>query len=554
MEKKTIFSVVLVWFSFCFGWAVVASPAPFAYITNTGSDNVSVIEIPTNIVIATVPVGAAPRGVAINASGTLVYVANNNSGTVSVIDTSTNTVVGTVPVGDLPYGVVVNPAGTLVYVTGGGTIPNGILSVIDAATNIVVASVPVESAPTGVAINPTSTRVYVANNNSNSISVVDTATNTVIATIPVGIGPLGIAVNPSGTLIYVTHYYDFSVGPGNTLSVINISTNALTGIIEVGLGPAAVAVDPTRNFIYVANSVSSNVSVINAATNIVIATVVVGDAPRGVSVTPDGSRVYVAINGNNTVSVIDTASNTVIDTVSVGANPHAFGQFIGPAPSGVQTSELSVNGHKVVGQQEKWVRFVASEVVRQLFGSRDNEIRVASRSTWWGLKEGTFSLANPHVHSTCSVLQKNGRSKDVRLGPLEVCSPGRAWQVGLAAVQVPNFTEQEVFDTVSSLWPGRLVTDVLAEAAILAKFDPAQGMGAAIVTSSGDLRKSWLLRHPVVGLTLVEINVTNECVNDDRSWCYGTGWKETKDYAPSRDAALRSISDLAGIFDALAPQ
>ncbi|PGU50716.1 hypothetical protein [Bacillus cereus] len=37
----------------------------FAYVTNTDSDNVSVIDISTNIVVATVPVGSAPPGVAI---------------------------------------------------------------------------------------------------------------------------------------------------------------------------------------------------------------------------------------------------------------------------------------------------------------------------------------------------------------------------------------------------------------------------------------------------------------------------------------------------------
>ncbi|WP_423748524.1 hypothetical protein [Bacillus cereus] len=34
-------------------------------MTNAGSDNVSVIDISTNIVVATVPVGSSPYGVAI---------------------------------------------------------------------------------------------------------------------------------------------------------------------------------------------------------------------------------------------------------------------------------------------------------------------------------------------------------------------------------------------------------------------------------------------------------------------------------------------------------
>ena len=45
--------------------AVAAEAAPFAYVTNSGSNNVSVIDTATNTVVATVPVGENPWGVAV---------------------------------------------------------------------------------------------------------------------------------------------------------------------------------------------------------------------------------------------------------------------------------------------------------------------------------------------------------------------------------------------------------------------------------------------------------------------------------------------------------
>lgn len=216
---------------------------------------------------------------------------------------------------------------------------------------------------------------------------------------------------------------------------------------------------------------------------------------------------------------------------------------------------LIVNGHVLKGQEEKWVRFVGKEIVSQLPGSRDEQILVAARASWWGLKEGVFALGNPHKHSVCNVLLPNGKSKDIRLKPLETCSPGRAWQVGLAGVQVPNFSDQEVSAVVSSLQPGRTENDILVEVVNLAKFNPGQGTGAAIVASTGVLKKSWLLRHPAVGLTLVERNVTAECIDPvtPPSYCYGTGWLQTRKYAPTPDAIQQSVSDLRDIFDELAP-
>ena len=90
--------------------AGTAHAAPFAYITNSNGNSVSVIDIATNTVVATVPVGSFPYGVAVNPGGSRVYVGNQSSDNVSVIDTATNTVVATVPVGDSPLGVAINPA------------------------------------------------------------------------------------------------------------------------------------------------------------------------------------------------------------------------------------------------------------------------------------------------------------------------------------------------------------------------------------------------------------------------------------------------------------
>ena len=51
----------------------------FVYVTNTFSQNVSVIDRATNTVVATVSVGDNPEGVAVTPDGTSVFVTNNNS-------------------------------------------------------------------------------------------------------------------------------------------------------------------------------------------------------------------------------------------------------------------------------------------------------------------------------------------------------------------------------------------------------------------------------------------------------------------------------------------
>jgi YVTN family beta-propeller protein len=83
----------------------------------TTSANVSVIDTASNKVVATIPVGLGPIGVAITPDCShssecgdsphppLAYVTIYADNTVSVIDTASNTVVATIPVGNAPVAV-----------------------------------------------------------------------------------------------------------------------------------------------------------------------------------------------------------------------------------------------------------------------------------------------------------------------------------------------------------------------------------------------------------------------------------------------------------------
>ena len=87
------------------GTEIVADPVVGAAITGT----VSVVDLPSMTVTATIPTGLHPTGMAFY--GKYLLVANTYSDTISVIDTTTNTVVQTIDIG-LPIGVPgAGPAG-----------------------------------------------------------------------------------------------------------------------------------------------------------------------------------------------------------------------------------------------------------------------------------------------------------------------------------------------------------------------------------------------------------------------------------------------------------
>ena len=117
------------------------------------NEAVKVIDTATNKVMATIPVGSHPNGLALAPDGTRAYVTNFYDNTFLAIDTATNKVVATIPVGFEPYSIAVTPDGKYAYVT---VLYTGAVSVIDIAANQVAATIPVGRSPIDVGIVPPS--------------------------------------------------------------------------------------------------------------------------------------------------------------------------------------------------------------------------------------------------------------------------------------------------------------------------------------------------------------------------------------------------------------
>ena len=92
-----------------------------AYVTNNDSSSVSVIDIATLALIATINVGGCPRALALSPNGARAYVTNNCGDYLSVIDTSSYGEVARVVLDrdESPNDVVVSPHEAEAYVAWG---------------------------------------------------------------------------------------------------------------------------------------------------------------------------------------------------------------------------------------------------------------------------------------------------------------------------------------------------------------------------------------------------------------------------------------------------
>lgn len=296
-----------------------AHAAPFAYVSNYFSGNVSVVDLASKSVIATIPLGANPYGVAIDAVGSRAYV--TNGGNASVIDIATNMVVATIP-GINAFGIAASPAPGRVYVA---DVP---FKVIDTNTNTVAGSVPLPPGanPFGVAIHPNGMFAYVTDSALDALYVINTVSLTLSATIPVGSNPGGVALNPSGSRIYVGN--NSGVG-GNSVTVIDSATNTvLTTILNVGT-PGSLVVNPAGTRLYVAATSTHQITLIDTATNTIIVDIPNG-AGAGIDMDSSGRYAIIAGSYQNNLQVLDTTTNVVVAAVAVGSSPIAFGRFITP--------------------------------------------------------------------------------------------------------------------------------------------------------------------------------------------------------------------------------
>ena len=261
-------------------YAVAATPdGTEVWVTDSGTNVVSVISTATNEVTATVVVGIYPHGIAITPDGTTAYVANTgpNTGrggseTVSVIDVASQSVKGTITVGEGPQVVTVSPDGSLVFVT----CADGVYAIKTSNGSVSKARAELRH-PHGVAVTPDGTQAYVTDSEHDEVVVLDTSSLRAVGRVAVGKTPWNTAFTADGSSAYVTNAND------DTVSVIDTASPSVTTTIALG-GSSSGQLNHT---------------------------------PTAIALSPEGN-IWVACNTSSSLAVIDTSSNTVIDSTDIG--------------------------------------------------------------------------------------------------------------------------------------------------------------------------------------------------------------------------------------------
>lgn len=249
--------------------SVAGSPALLAltpdgsklYVTQfmTSSTNrVVVLNTATMSSVKSIPVWTMPHGIRMNHAGTRVYVANMMSDNLSVIDVFTDSVVATVPLAFdavpfrtkyMPMEVAISPDDSLVLVTCSEWDE---VRMFSASSYALLDSFHVGDQPWHLQFTPDGEFCNVTNRLGNSISVIHIPMRHVMSTIvfPNLLSlPHGIDVSPNGRYMFVSnenvgHLYTprYDTRFLGNVCVIDRITEQLVKVLEVGVMPTGLAV------------------------------------------------------------------------------------------------------------------------------------------------------------------------------------------------------------------------------------------------------------------------------------------------------------------------
>lgn len=245
------------------------------------ADGIGVVSVKEMKFIRLIPAGSDPEQMAITLDGTRLFAANEDTGLATALEIETGKVLGSWKVGDEPEGVNMRPDGHVVYVTSEG---DNQVSAIDVDKLKLLKTFEVGARPRSTAFTPDSSRAYVPSETGQAITVIDAKQHKVLTTIKLEGGPLvrpmGTVVSPDGTTLYAT------TGRGKSVLYIDTKTNKQTATFEVGERPWGITVSPDGKFLFTANGPSNDVSIIDVAEKKVVAKVKAGNRPWGIAYVP----------------------------------------------------------------------------------------------------------------------------------------------------------------------------------------------------------------------------------------------------------------------------
>ena len=168
------------------------SGAEFAFVSNSGMETVSVVQLTTGQV-KSIPVGERPEGSVLSKDGQVLFVCNRDSANITVIDVARQAAIGEIKTGKGPVRIGITPDGaTLIY----ALTQDGKIEFADVAGRRATGQVAVDGQPVSLSVSADGQFAFAASEQKDKVSVVSVSSRKLLRTFetPKGSHPTAVAL------------------------------------------------------------------------------------------------------------------------------------------------------------------------------------------------------------------------------------------------------------------------------------------------------------------------------------------------------------------------
>jgi YVTN family beta-propeller protein len=310
------------------GAPAAADPHEYLYVENSNGGDVSVIAIPENQLVGTIPaseLGNHPDDLAITPDGKILFVNRLDSMDVVALDAGTEKALFTLPLDGVPNHMAVSENGRFLYVP----IFSGTeLKIIDIATRKIAGEIDIGVGAHAIKLSPNGKRLYVGHMWNQAIMIIDLVKNEVEKTIEFDRPVRPFEISPDEKTLYV------QTSNMSGFYVVDIDSGRITQKVEM---PTPLAVGTKLSFPYTvdhglalthvgkrllaAGTLTGHVAIFSVPEMKVLADIPVGREHNWIVLNKAERFAYVSNRKDNTVSVIDMQALREVGRIPVGDLP-----------------------------------------------------------------------------------------------------------------------------------------------------------------------------------------------------------------------------------------
>jgi DNA-binding beta-propeller fold protein YncE len=291
-----------------------AAASGLAFIINSGSASISLVDMTSLKEVRRIPVLREPHHVALSPDGKSLLVGDTVGNELLFLDPATAALQKRLAVAD-PYQLGFSPNGRFLVVNG---LARNQVDVYDAATMQLLQRFPIASMPSHLDYAPDSSRVFVSLQGTDSMVAIDLIRLAVLWTAKIGKTPAGVLWHDGKVLVA-----DMGV---DYVAEVDPADGRVIGRIHTGRGAHNLFLSPDHKIIWVNNRVGGTTTSVDAATLMPIRSYAIPGGPDDIAFAPDG-RLWITRRFAEKVAVLDPATGEYA-TIDVGRSPH--GLFLSP--------------------------------------------------------------------------------------------------------------------------------------------------------------------------------------------------------------------------------